>query len=170
MKNKAYSDIMNCSNDEYISPDNISDNIYRNNRKYLREKDDFPSDKKNNNNPFKKFNNFQDSLDESKELDFSGNHPDEDLSDEQIYEDNNLDNIDQLNSEIEIILIDIYNNHINSEKNYKVLDIVPYEKRIEVLSLNFDKDYNIFILQILYEKIKELVRVINLILKIFLEI
>ncbi len=58
-------------------------------------------------------------------------------------------------------MIDIYNNHIKSDKNKNGIDITKYEKHITETSLNFDKHYNIFILQILSEKIKNLVLVNN---------
>jgi hypothetical protein len=67
--------------------------------------------------------------------------------------------VDRLTNEIERILIDIYNNHIKSDKNKNEINITKYEKHITETSLNFDKHYNIFILQILSEKIKNLVLV-----------
>jgi hypothetical protein len=64
-----------------------------------------------------------------------------------------------MTNEIERILIDIYNNHIKSDKNKTGIDITKYERHITDISFNFDRHYNIFILQILSEKIKLLVHV-----------
>ena len=150
------------SNDECLSQDSISDNSLKNRRKNLKEKKYYctESNKRINRN---RFNNFPEILNESKELDLSREN--RESSEDFIYDDNNDENIenidiDNLTNEIERILIDIYNNHIKPEKSKNRIDISNYEKYIEGISLNLDKHYNIFILQILSEKIKELVRVI----------
>lgn len=71
----------------------------------------------------------------------------------------NID-IDNLSNEIQKILIDVYNSHINPDKAKNMSQIANHERYIESISINLDKHYNIFILQILSEKIKELVKVI----------
>ena len=100
---------------------------------------------------------------ESKELDLSGDEERESSEEFYNYNDSSDDNIqviDKLTNETERILIDIYNNHIKANKNKNGIDISKYERHISETSLNFDKHYNIFILQILSEKIKLLVQVI----------
>jgi len=84
-----------------------------------------------------------------------------------VYDDNNDENIenidiDNLTIEIQKILIDIYNSHINPEKAKNRNNNYTYEKYIEGICFNLDRHYNIFILQILSEKIKELVKVFNI--------
>jgi diaminopimelate epimerase len=76
--------------------------------------------------------------------------------------DDNFQIIEKMTNEIERILIDIYNNHIKADKNKTGIDISKYERHISEISSNFDKHYNIFILQILSEKIKLLVHVYNI--------
>ena len=101
---------------------------------------------------------------ESKELDLSNENNRESSSEEfnnlNDSSDDNFQIIDKMTNEIERILIDIYNNHIKADKNKNGIDISKYEKHISVTSSNFDRHYNIFILQILSEKIKLLVQVI----------
>lgn len=108
-------------------------------------------------------NNFPDILNESKELEISKENIES--SEDIIYDENNIEeniesiDIDNLTNEIQKILIDIYNSHIKSETSKNRNQILNYEQYIEGISLNLDKHYNIFILQILSEKIKELVKV-----------
>ena len=155
MKNKANSARINSlSNEKYSSPFSISDNSFRKNRKILKEKIQTRTD--NNKNNYKhRFLNFPDSLSESKEFDLSREHIRDSSNENNYSQENNNQN---LNIEIDKILIDIYNYNIKSEKK-KPLDLTNYEKLIKGISLSFDKHYNVYILYILSEKIKELVQV-----------
>ena len=110
---------------------------------------------------------------ESKELDLSNENNGESSEEFNNLNDSSEDNfqiIDKMTNEIERILIDIYNNHIKADKFKNGIDISKYERHISETSSNFDKHYNIFILQILSEKIKLLVQVIFLNFLIFLKI
>jgi len=128
----------------------------------LKEKKNYytESNKRINRN---RSNNFPDILNESKELEISKENIES--SEDIIYDENNIEeniesiDIDNLTNEIQKILIDIYNSHIKSETSKNRNQILNYEQYIEGISLNLDKHYNIFILQILSEKIKELVKV-----------
>lgn len=115
----------------------------------------------------KKVKNFQTSdtkfiFDESKETDY--NMQDDESSGGLLYqlEDNSdtLEKMENLNIEIERILIDVYNNHIKSDKKVSTLDISKYERHITNISMNLDKYNNLIILQIFEEKIKDLIEVI----------
>ena len=73
----------------------------------------------------------------------------------------NLDNIENLHNEIERILIDIYNNNIKVNQKKSSIDICKYERHITSISVNLDKYYNLRILKIFEEKIKDLIKVID---------
>lgn len=150
------------SNDDYISDESNSDNSKKKRRRNVREKKYYCTESNKRINR-QRFNNFPEILNESKELDLSRDNLRDDLSEDlMMYNDNfedNIENIENLNNEIERILIDIYNTHIKTDKSKIGLDITKYEKHISTISKNFDKHYNIFILQFLSGKIKELVQV-----------
>ena len=164
MKNKASSTRLYCYSNEDESSHESFSNSFRKRRKIIK-------DKKYNCTEYIKRPNpaYTYTFTESKELDLSRENNRESSEEFNNYNDSSDDNlqvIDKLTNEIERILIDIYNNHIKADKNKNGIDISKYERHISETSLNFDKHYNIFILQILSEKIKLLVQV-NFILKFF---
>ncbi len=161
VKNKTFPQRGNYFYGEDFSDSN-SDNSIRIGRRNLKEKKYYctESNKKLNRN---RFTNFPEILNESKELEKSQEN--RESSEDIIFDDNNQENmenidIDELTIEIQKILIDIYNSRINPEKLKNRDNILNHERYIEGICLNLDKHYNIFILQILSEKIKELVKVI----------
>ena len=162
IKNKTFSQRGNYFHNDDFSQDNVSGSSQRNRRRGLKEKKYYctESNKKVDRN---RFDNFQESLSESKEFNISKEN--RESSEDIIYDDNNEDDIvnidiDNLSNEIQKILIDVYNSHINPDKAKNRSQIANHERYIESISINLDKHYNIFILQILSEKIKELVKVI----------
>lgn len=163
IKNKTFPQRGNNFYCDELSGDSVSDSSQRNRRRGLKEKKYYytESNKRLNRN---RFDTFPESLSESKEFNISKEN--RESSEDIIYDDNNDDNyenidIDNLSNEIQKILIDIYNTHINPDKAKNRSQIINHERYIESISLNLDKHYNIFILQILSEKIKELVKVIR---------
>ncbi len=151
--------------DQYFSVDSASehsDQLSRNLKKRYKEKYYLKTEYT------KKVKNFQTSdtkfiFDESKETDY--NMQDDESSGGLLYqlEDNSdtLEKMENLNIEIERILIDVYNNHIKSDKKVINLDISKYEMHITNISMNLDKYNNLIILQIFEEKIKDLIEVFN---------
>jgi hypothetical protein len=164
---KDYDDKSESNNkidDQYFSVDSASENsdeINKNLKKNYKEKYYLKTEYT------KKVKNFQTNdtkfiFDESKETDC--NMQDDESSGGLLYqlEDNSdtLEKMENLNIEIERILIDVYNNHIKSDKKVSTLDINKYERHITNISMNLDKYNNLIILQIFEEKIKDLIEVI----------
>jgi len=164
---KDYDDKSESNNkidDQYFSVDSASENsdeINKNLKKNYKEKYYLKTEYT------KKVKNFQTNdtkfiFDESKETDC--NMQDDESSGGLLYqlEDNSdtLEKMENLNIEIERILIDVYNNHIKSDKKVSTLDISKYERHITNISMNLDKYNNLIILQIFEEKIKDLIEVI----------
>jgi len=149
--------------DQYFSVDSASEDSYNMNKKMkiIYKKKNYL--KNENEKKVKNFQTFESKFvfDESKETDY--NMQDDDSSGGLIYQlDDNSDTLEKmenLNIEIERILIDVYNNHIKSDKKVNSFDIAKYEKHITSLSVNLDKYNNLIILQIFEEKIKDLIEV-----------
>lgn len=151
------------SMDNSISDDSNNGNI---NKEIFKERwNNIENETNNNNQITKSSKNLQlaDSkfaFDESQEIEM--NIHDDYSSRGLIYnidENNSFEKMENFNNDIEKILIDVYNSHIKSDKANKALDISKYEGHITSLSLSSDYYYNLVILQIFEEKIKELIEV-----------
>lgn len=166
-RNKENNSISNkIKDEEYFSIDSISDNSNNGNINKIKinERNYLKTEYLRKNKTFQ-VKDAKFIFDESREIDL--NMQDHDLSRGLIYnldENDSFEKMENLDNDIERILIDIYNNHIKSDKKKTSLDISKYERYITSLSLSLDKYNNLIILQIFEEKIKDLIEVI---LKIF---
>lgn len=162
VKNKTSPQRDNYFNGDEDSHEFIVDDSFKTRRKKYKENKKVFLSKSNKETSRINSNNFSKVLKDSKEFDLRKVNGES--FEDMIYYDNNEDNlecidIDKLADEIQKIVFDIYNSHLTAEKENNRKTLQNYQKYIEKISLNLDRQYNIFILQILSEKIKEMIKV-----------